>query len=105
VVAKRHVIEPFELDPEEGHLFWDAIAVAARGLLSATKARRINYEIHGNTLPHLHMHLYPRFAGDPFEGRPIGGTSRGFHRSPRALSELRAAIETERARANRWPTG
>lgn len=32
---------------------------------------KINYEIHGNTLPHLHVHVFPRYAGDPFEGRPI----------------------------------
>jgi diadenosine tetraphosphate (Ap4A) HIT family hydrolase len=32
---------------------------------------KLNYEIHGNTLPHLHMHFFPRYAGDQFEGRAI----------------------------------
>ncbi|MGB6535125.1 MAG: hypothetical protein WBF58_04100 [Xanthobacteraceae bacterium] len=31
----------------------------------------MNYEIHGNTIPHLHLHIFPRYRGDPFEGRPI----------------------------------
>ena len=36
-----------------------------------TKAVKLNYEIHGNTIPHLHMHLFPRYVGDVFENRPI----------------------------------
>jgi diadenosine tetraphosphate (Ap4A) HIT family hydrolase len=73
----------------------------ARGLRSATKARKINYEIHGNTLPHLHVHLFPRFDGDPFEGLPIDGASRGFRRNPHELGVMRAAIETARSEVAR----
>jgi diadenosine tetraphosphate (Ap4A) HIT family hydrolase len=32
---------------------------------------KINYETHGNTIPHLHMHLWPRQIGDKFEDGPI----------------------------------
>jgi diadenosine tetraphosphate (Ap4A) HIT family hydrolase len=92
VVAKRHVIEPFELDIDEGHAFWDAVLHVARVLRQATGARKMNYEIHGNTIPHLHVHLYPRFAGDSFEGGPIDGTSVSFHRSPAHLEALRTAL-------------
>ncbi|HEX2081415.1 MAG TPA: hypothetical protein VHG08_27175 [Longimicrobium sp.] len=31
----------------------------------------MNDEVHGNTTPHLHMHFFPRYPGDPFEGTPI----------------------------------
>ncbi len=40
-------------------------------LAAITGAVKLNYEIHGNTLPHLHMHFFPRYRGDRFEGRPI----------------------------------
>jgi diadenosine tetraphosphate (Ap4A) HIT family hydrolase len=40
-------------------------------LLAATGAVKLNYEIHGNSLPHLHMHFFPRYRGDCFEGQPI----------------------------------
>jgi len=32
---------------------------------------KINYEIHGNSIPHLHMHFFPRYRGDQFEGGSI----------------------------------
>jgi diadenosine tetraphosphate (Ap4A) HIT family hydrolase len=34
----------------------------------------MNYEIHGNTIPHLHVHLFLRYKGDPFEGGPINSS-------------------------------
>ncbi len=38
---------------------------------SVTGAVKMNYEIHGNSIPHLHMHFFPRYRGDQFEGQPI----------------------------------
>jgi diadenosine tetraphosphate (Ap4A) HIT family hydrolase len=32
---------------------------------------KLNLEIHGNTLPHLHVHVFPRYIGDRFERGPI----------------------------------
>jgi hypothetical protein len=37
----------------------------------ALPSRRACHEIHGNTLPHLHVHLFPRYNGDPFEDGPF----------------------------------
>jgi diadenosine tetraphosphate (Ap4A) HIT family hydrolase len=36
-----------------------------------TGAVKMNYQVHGNTLPHLHMHFVSRYRGDRFEGGPI----------------------------------
>ena len=38
-------------------------------LLEVTDARRINYEILGNSEPALHAHLFPRYDSDPEELR------------------------------------
>ena len=40
-------------------------------LQAVTGAVKINCEMHGNSLPHLHTHFYPRRPGDPFDGGPI----------------------------------
>jgi diadenosine tetraphosphate (Ap4A) HIT family hydrolase len=93
VVAKRHVREPYELPLDEGAAFWRSALLAAQAVASLLAPRKMNYEIHGNTLPHLHMHLFPRFDGDPFEGRPIDGSSRTFERTDEDLAALAAAID------------
>jgi diadenosine tetraphosphate (Ap4A) HIT family hydrolase len=32
---------------------------------------KMNYETLGNSLPHLHTHLIPRFTADPRPGQPF----------------------------------
>ena len=44
-----------------------------------------DYEIHGNTIPHLHVHLLPRGPGD-------GYGEAGLMRTPEELEALRAAF-------------
>ena len=71
ITSKFHGIVLFDLEQDELHHFMDDVAVCAKALQVVTNAVKINYEIHGNTLPHLHVHLYPRFVDDPFPGKPI----------------------------------
>jgi diadenosine tetraphosphate (Ap4A) HIT family hydrolase len=71
LVSKLHVVEIHELPEEAATLFWKDARKVSRSLARATGAVKLNYEIHGNTLPHLHMHFFPRYSGDAFEGRPI----------------------------------
>jgi len=91
VVARRHVVEPFELD--DGGGWWAECMAVARVLKAELGSHKLNYEIHGNTVPHLHLHLYPRFVGDPFAGRPIDGSSQRYERTTDDLDRLRNAIE------------
>jgi len=74
VVAKRHVREPFELPAGERRTFWDAVDLVAEAIHAGLRPDKLNYEIHGNTIPHLHLHLFPRWHGDRFSGRPIDPT-------------------------------
>ena len=69
--TRRHVIELHELADSEGAAFMRDIQTASQAILKHSGAIKMNYEIHGNTVPHLHVHLFPRYIGDPFEGRPI----------------------------------
>src|SRR5206468_9134801 len=39
------------------------------------KPRKMNYEALGNTVGHLHWHLFPRYEWDPHPKRPIWETS------------------------------
>jgi diadenosine tetraphosphate (Ap4A) HIT family hydrolase len=93
VVSKVHVAEPFELRGEARHAFWDDVSTVAEAIQGTTRAAKLNYEIHGNTIPHLHLHLYPRYSGDPYEGAPIDPRAgHVFARSGEDLARLRDAI-------------
>jgi diadenosine tetraphosphate (Ap4A) HIT family hydrolase len=91
VVAKRHVAEPFELTTDESAAFWGDCMTVARALSALVQPTKMNYEIHGNTIPHLHMHLYPRYPGDPYEGRTIDNTPI-FTRTPSDIAGIRRAL-------------
>jgi diadenosine tetraphosphate (Ap4A) HIT family hydrolase len=92
VVSKRHVVEPFDLPRAERALFWEDAMLAAKALANVLRPIKMNYEIHGNTVPHLHLHLLPRFLGDPYEGGPIDPSRASFRRSRTQLAALRRAI-------------
>jgi hypothetical protein len=85
VVAKRHVVEPYELEGDERAAFWEDVLVAAEAIARWLGPAKMNYEIHGNTIPHLHVHLLPRGPGDGY-GEP------GLTRTPEELGALRAAF-------------
>lgn len=71
LLLKRHAVELYELPPEEGAAYMRDVQRASKAVHGITGAVKLNYEIHGNTIPHLHMHLFPRYVGDPFEDQPI----------------------------------
>ena len=71
VVSRRHAVELHELSAAEGAAFMRDVQRASAAVAAVTDAVKLNYEIHGNTMPHLHLHLFPRYRGDPFEGGPI----------------------------------
>ena len=74
LVLKRHAVELHDLNAEEGAALMTDMQRVAEALQTITGAVKLNYEIHGNTIPHLHVHLLPRYKGDPFEqGRLIRG--------------------------------
>jgi diadenosine tetraphosphate (Ap4A) HIT family hydrolase len=71
VIAKAHAVEPFDLPDTDQAAFWRECMAVAKALHDLLSPVKMNYEIHGNTLPHLHMHLLPRQVDDAFAGRPI----------------------------------
>ncbi len=71
IVLKRHAVELDELSDAEANALAREVRRVGAALRDITNCVKLNYEIHGNTIPHLHVHLYPRYRGDPFEGGPI----------------------------------
>jgi diadenosine tetraphosphate (Ap4A) HIT family hydrolase len=71
LVLKRHAVELHDLAVDEARNFMGDMRRVSRAVKSVTGAIKMNLEIHGNTIPHLHVHFFPRYVGDRFEEGPI----------------------------------
>ena len=71
LVYRRHVREPYDLSREERLAFFEDMATAGSALERAFGAVKMNFELLGNAVSHLHCHLKPRYYGDPAPGKPI----------------------------------
>jgi diadenosine tetraphosphate (Ap4A) HIT family hydrolase len=67
----RHVTEPTELDDAEAASYGSEVLAVARALIAVYRPLKMNYQTLGNSLPHLHTHLIPRFTDDPAPGQPF----------------------------------
>lgn len=65
LVLKRHATELFHLSADERRQMIEEVSTMADTLMQAFHAIKINYELLGNQLPHLHWHLIPRRSDDP----------------------------------------
>lgn len=67
----RHVAEPTELTPDEASDYWSEVIKVARALEAYLSPVKTNYNVLGNSVPHLHTHVIPRFADDRRPGWPF----------------------------------
>ncbi|MGI8796526.1 MAG: HIT family protein [Acidimicrobiia bacterium] len=70
-VAKRCVAELHELEPDFRLSYLREMALVAEAVYRAFTAKKLNYELLGNGVPHLHWHLFPRHADDPRPHGPV----------------------------------
>jgi len=98
VVAFRdHVNELFELSATERNLFMEDVARAARAIKSAFSPDKINYGAYSDKLPHLHMHLVPKYRegvqwGAPFEMMPAARVTLTEAAYAERISAIKAAL-------------
>jgi len=71
VVAREHVTELFQLDPAARSAVIEEVNSTAAALYRLFKPDKMNYELLGNMVPHMHWHLVPRFRSDRLWPRPI----------------------------------
>jgi diadenosine tetraphosphate (Ap4A) HIT family hydrolase len=56
---------------DEAAGYWLEVLRVAEALQRHYRPLKMNYEVLGNALPHLHTHLVPRYLDDPAPGRPF----------------------------------
>ncbi len=71
VVFQRHATELFQLTSTERFQLIEEVSRVADISAAVYQAKKMNYELLGNRLPHIHWHVIPRLAGDPAPLEPV----------------------------------
>jgi len=69
--TKSHTTELFHLNREVRAALMEEVSAVAQALFTIYTPAKINYELLGNMVPHIHWHIVPRFASEPLWPRPI----------------------------------
>ncbi|MBR0457677.1 MAG: HIT family protein [Victivallales bacterium] len=95
IIPKTHCVSSTELDPEYLCAMIKVAPKIGAAVLRATKAEGFhivqnNGRAAGQTVPHVHFHVMPRFAGDGV----IFSSSGVKYDSPEAMQELASKVRT-----------
>lgn len=71
VIAREHVTELFHLDRVVRGTVMEEVNAVAAAVAALFRPDKVNYELLGNMVPHMHWHVVPRFRTDPLWPRPI----------------------------------
>lgn len=89
VWREGHICEPTDLDPADAQRFFADLLTVGRVLEQVLRPAKMNYEILGNTVPHLHAHVVPRPQLDPTPRKALPSTYLDDGRpDPRTVREL-----------------
>lgn len=71
VFRDRHVADFTSLTASEAAAYWCDVHAVAQMIERVFAPCHMNYQLLGNLVPHLHVHLVPRYLDDPFPGKPL----------------------------------
>ena len=91
LVLRRHATELWQLAPAERGALMDEVTRVAQALAVAFDAVKMNYELLGNQIGHIHWHLVPRRADDPAPRMPTWTVEHAPRRLPPAEMAERVA--------------
>lgn len=71
LICKYPKHELHELDSETKMKFLRDMSILAEAVHKAFNPKKLNYELLGNSEPHMHWHIFPRYEDDPLPTKPI----------------------------------
>jgi superfamily II DNA or RNA helicase/diadenosine tetraphosphate (Ap4A) HIT family hydrolase len=107
IVPRRHVATWFEASEEEQQEIWQAMEKGKEAICQRYQPDGFNIGINvgeaaGQTVPHLHLHIIPRYVGDVAD--PRGGVRHVIpHKANYLKTETPTAQTTEPRTAQRGP--
>ena len=70
-ILRECIGELHELTPGHRQRFLNDMAIVGEAVFRAFSPRRMNYELLGNSVPHLHWRFFPRHRDDPMPRFPV----------------------------------
>lgn len=71
LLAKRHATELHQMPRGEAHELLDELLAVGKTLANVLNPLKLNYECLGNQEPHVHWHVFPRYADDAMRLQPV----------------------------------
>jgi diadenosine tetraphosphate (Ap4A) HIT family hydrolase len=71
LVSRRHATELSQLENTDRQAFLAELCTLAQAIEKAFQPVKLNYELLGNQVPHLHWHIFPRYPDDPERLKPV----------------------------------
>lgn len=71
LISRRHATELNDLPGDERRAFLDEMCLLALAIQTCYRPHKLNYELLGNQVPHLHWHLFPRYPDDADRLSPV----------------------------------
>jgi diadenosine tetraphosphate (Ap4A) HIT family hydrolase len=88
LVLERHATELWHLERAERGELMEEISTMARALAGEFAAVKVNYELLGNQVGHIHWHLIPRLSTDPIPKQAVW-----MHEHPPTIPSDAARVE------------
>ena len=103
LVLRRHVTELYDLPAPERATLMEEVSRVAQALARVFRPVKMNYELLGNLVPHIHWHLVPRLATDPgLRCAHLDGRAPGRPPWRRPLARERIEDDTPGPRLTAW---
>jgi diadenosine tetraphosphate (Ap4A) HIT family hydrolase len=90
LIASRHATELSQLPDDARRAHFDEMCLLAHAIEECFRPHKLNYELLGNQVPHLHWHLFPRYTEDPDRLQPVWLALDRAERDP----ELKRRLQT-----------
>lgn len=106
LVSREHATELSQLGSNRA-AFLNEMATLAEAMEACFRPHKLNCELLGNLVPHLHWHIFPRYADDPERLQPVWIALERAKTDPAEKERLetgRMPVEDVRTRLRDWLT-
>ena len=95
VMLKGHKTEYFQMTPEENAGYFAELAKVAKAIYDLYQPDKLNYATYGDGVPHVHVHVVPKYKDGLNWGSPFDDTLPKVLLSDEEYTEMVNALRTE----------